>query len=180
MSNEPIQDPERDLSLDELVDRIQHLLGVIESYTDPTIKRAVYDLLDWIDVLHREALERIVAGLKSVGFYEKALDDPVVAHVLSVYDLLDVVDPAPLVEQALDEVRPYIHSHGGEMKVADIEGGVVSMTMMGACAGCPSSVVTLTQSLEKAVRERWPGLIRIEVDEEPGDQWQSVSIRAKG
>lgn len=180
MTNDPMAETAGDLSLEELVDRIQHLLGVIEGYSDPTIKRAVFDLLDWLDVLHREALERLVAGLKSVGFYEKAIDDQVIAHVLAIYDLIDVVDPEPLVEQALDEVRSYIHSHGGEMKVASIEGGVVSMTMMGACAGCPSSVVTLTQSLEKAVRERWPGLVRIEVDEQPGDQWQSVSIRAKG
>lgn len=172
--------PEGETSLEEVVSRIQHLIGVIEGYSDPTIKRTAFDLLDWLDVLHREALERLSSGLRSVGYYDKALDDPVVAHVMAIYGLVDVADPEALVEEALDEIRPYVNSHGGEMAVSKIESGVVSVKMMGACSGCPSSVVTLTQSFERAVRSRWPGLVRIQVEDESDPRWQSVSIRNRG
>ncbi len=153
-------------TLEEVVARLQGLLGEVERYSDPIIKRTVFELLDWLDTLHREGLERLAAGLRSVDFFDKAADDPVVAHLFAVYGLLDGDDPAPLIEEALEEVRPYLHSHGGEMQFDSVEAGVVRVSLFGACQGCPSAVVTLTQSLEQAVRERWPGLVRIEVAEE--------------
>ncbi len=153
-------------TLEEVVARLQGLVDEVERYSDPIIKRTVFELLDWLDTLHREGLERLAAGLRGAGFFDKALDDPVVAHLFAVYGLLDGDDPAPLVEEALEEVRPYLHSHGGEMQLDSVAAGVVRVKLFGACQGCPSAVVTLTQSLEQAVRERWPGLVRIEVSEE--------------
>jgi Fe-S cluster biogenesis protein NfuA len=59
-----------------------------------------------------------------------------------------------------------------------IEDGVVRVRMLGACDGCPSAIVTLTQSLERAVRERWPGVIRIDVVDDVGPgEWRPVTIR---
>lgn len=172
--------PDAETSLDEVVSRIRHLLAVVEGYSDPTLRRTVFDLLDWFDTLHREGLERLAAGLQSVGFLDKALDDPVVAHLFALYELVDTEDPRPLVEAALEEIRPYVNSHGGEMTVASIDSGVVSVRMHGACSGCPSSVVTLTQSFERAIRSRWAGLVRIEIDDDHDPRWQSVTIGKRG
>lgn len=171
-------DPEATVTtLEETVANIQGLIDEIESYSDPSVKRKVFELLDWLDTLHREALSRLAGGLESVGFLDKALDDPFVAHLFSIYGFFEETDPAPLVEDALAEVRPYVHSHGGEIEVTGIQGGVVQVRMHGSCSGCPSSVVTLTQSFEKAVRSRWPALIRIEVeDDEKDSKWQTVTI----
>ena len=169
---------EEALTLEEIVGRVERLLDQVESYSDPTVRRTVFELLDLIDAMHREALTRLAGGLNSVGFLEKAVDDPFVAHLLSVYGLLgDEEDPEPLVRDALTEILPYVHSHGGEIEVVGIDRGIVTVRMLGSCAGCPSSVVTLTQSFEKALRSRWPSLIRIEVEDEQDDGWQSVTIR---
>ncbi len=153
-------------TLEEVVARLQGLVDEVEHYSDPIIRRTVFELLDWLDTLHREGLERLAAGLRGAGVFDRAIDDPVVAHLFAVYGLLDEDDPAPLIEEALEEVRPYLHSHGGEMQFDSVEAGVVRLKLFGACQGCPSAVVTLTQSLEQAVRDRWPGLVRIEVSED--------------
>ncbi len=157
---------EEQTTLEDVVARIRGLVADIEAYSDPAIRRTVFELLDWLDTLHREGLERLATGLRGANVFDRALDDPVVAHLFAVYGLADERDPIPLVEEALEEVRPYLHSHGGEMEVESVEAGVVRMKLLGACSGCPSSVVTLTQSVEQAVRERWPGLVRIEMAEE--------------
>ncbi len=153
-------------TLEEMVARLQGLVGEVEDYPDPIIRRTVFDLLDWLDTLHREGLARLAAGLRGAGLFDEAIDDPVVAHLFAVYGLVDGDDPRPLIEEALEEVRPYLHSHGGEMQLDAVEGGIVRVKLFGACQGCPSAVVTLTQSLEHAVRDRWPGLVRIEVSED--------------
>lgn len=169
------------ISLDETIARIEALIRAIEEYSDPSIKRTVFELLDWLDALHRDGLNRLAGGLASVGYFDKAMDDPLVAKLFSIYGLLEVEDPQSLVIAALEEIRPYIHSHGGEIDVIGIEGGIVKVRMLGSCEGCPSSVVTLTQSFEKAVRSKWPALVKIEVEED-GDEsrWQTVSIKGRG
>lgn len=168
---------EEAVSLDETIARIETLIDAVESYSDPSIKRTVFELLDWLDALHRDGLSRLAGGLASIGYFDKAMDDPLVAKLFSIYGLLEVEDPEKLVHEALDEIRPYIHSHGGEIDVTSIDGGIVRVKMHGSCEGCPSSVVTLTQSFEKAVRSRWPSLVRIEVEDD-GDaaKWQNISI----
>lgn len=179
MTHEMDGPEEVEASLAEAIDRIRDLMNQIENYSDPSIRRTVFELLDWFDALHRDGLERLTAGLRSVDFFDKALDDPVVAHLFSIYGLADVEDPRPLVEEALVEVQPYVHSHGGEIALVGIDAGVVSVQMHGACDQCPSSVVTLTQSLDTAIRERWPGLVRIQVENPPAPEnsaWQPLNL----
>ena len=42
------------------------------------------------------------------------------------------------VEQALERVRPYLRSHGGNVEMLGIAEGVVRLRMLGSCNGCPS------------------------------------------
>lgn len=166
------------VTMEQAVDRIGVLVDRLEQHHDPEVVRMVFELLDWIDVLHREGLERLASGLASAQLLERATDDPVVAHLFAVYGLLGSDDAAHSVQEAMEEIRPYVQSHGGEMTVDSIDAGVVRVRMHGACDGCPSAIVTLTQSLERAIRDRWPGLVRIDVvDEGPEQQWSPVVIR---
>lgn len=177
-----MNDPaEEEATLEQAVDRIQALVSELESYHDPSVVRAVFEMLDWIDVLHREGLERLAGGLAGVGYLDKALDDPVVAHLFAVYGLVASEDATAMVHDALEEVRPYVRSHGGEMTLDRIDGGVVHLDMHGACDGCPSAVVTLTDTVTRAIRERWPGLVRVEVsgEEGQGPSWTPVTISSK-
>ena len=108
-------------------------------------------LLELVDAVHRPAIVGLAAG--DVG-------DPAVQAVLAMYGLVDV-EPELLVEEALDEVRPYIESHGGHVELLRVEGGEVHLRLGGACDGCAGSTATLTRGIEQALREHLPGFERI-------------------
>lgn len=91
---------------------------------------------------------------------ESLLEDELIAHLLILHDL-HPHDLTARVEQALDEVRPYLRSHGGDAEVVNIEDGVVQIRMIGSCQGCPSSMVTLSQAVEEAVRRLAPEVERV-------------------
>ena len=148
-------------TLQDLLSEIQDLVGQLEGVPDPALRRDVFRLLDLIDLLHRHGLERLVGGLASIDMLDKALDDPVVANLLAIYDLVPSESPEELVQRGLDEIRGYVQSHGGDVKISRIEGGTVHIDLLGACTGCPSSEVTIGQAIEEAIRRHWPALVRV-------------------
>lgn len=175
------------LSFEELLERIGELVATVEQ-ADPAVRDPVLEVLDYLEAWHREGITRLVTALPADAL-ESAREDPVVAHLLDTY--LDdeeeedsTVDPEEVVHEALDEIRPYVHSHGGEMELVAVSNGVVTLRLMGSCQGCPSSEVTLTQGIEQALRERWTGFRRIEVEgavssahEQPQQLLQIQSLR---
>ena len=48
------------------------------------------------------------------------------------------------VLQVLDTMRPYLMSDGGNVRVSDIDGGIVRLKLEGACGTCPSSTMTVS------------------------------------
>jgi Fe-S cluster biogenesis protein NfuA/hemerythrin-like domain-containing protein len=60
------------------------------------------------------------------------------------------------VEKALDDIRPYIRGHGGEVEVVGFEDGVVTVKLTGACVGCPQASATLTNGIEALLVDRLP------------------------
>lgn len=61
------------------------------------------------------------------------------------------------VQAALDELRPAIQMDGGDVELVDItEDGVVQVRLMGACGGCPMSMVTLQAGIERIIRRKVP------------------------
>ena len=69
------------------------------------------------------------------------------------------------VQAALAEVRPYLHSHGGDMEVVHLEDGVVRLKLHGSCDGCTASDATIIERVESALQEHWVDFRRIEVEE---------------
>jgi Fe-S cluster biogenesis protein NfuA len=63
------------------------------------------------------------------------------------------------VDKALDEIRPYIHSHAGEVNIVDITNdGKVKIQMVGTCHGCPMSMLTLRLGIERILMEKVEGI----------------------
>jgi Fe-S cluster biogenesis protein NfuA len=63
------------------------------------------------------------------------------------------------VDRALDELRPYIHSHGGEVNVLEVtEEGVARLQMIGSCNGCPMSMLTMRLGIERILADKVPEL----------------------
>jgi Fe-S cluster biogenesis protein NfuA len=63
------------------------------------------------------------------------------------------------VDRALEEIRPYIHSHGGEVHVLEVtDEGVARLQMVGSCNGCPMSMLTMRLGIERLLAEKVPEL----------------------
>jgi len=64
------------------------------------------------------------------------------------------------VNEALDEIRPYVEMDGGYLEFVAIDylkdGPIVMVRMLGACAGCAMSAQTLTMGIEKLIKEKFP------------------------
>ncbi len=69
---------------------------------------------------------------------------------------------AERARQAIDEIRPYIQSHGGDIDFVGVEGGTVQVRLRGACSGCPHAAYTLTMGVEQHLRERVPEITGVE------------------
>jgi Fe-S cluster biogenesis protein NfuA/nitrite reductase/ring-hydroxylating ferredoxin subunit len=69
------------------------------------------------------------------------------------------------IEAALDQARPYLGSHAGGVEYLGVDdGGVAHLKLEGSCHGCPSSTVTVKLTLEQAIAEAAPEVIRVEVE----------------
>ena len=66
------------------------------------------------------------------------------------------------VEHALEDVRPSLQMDGGDVKLVDVEDGVVKVKLMGACAGCPMSQMTLKMGIESYLKKKVPGVKTVE------------------
>ena len=67
-----------------------------------------------------------------------------------------------LVEDALELIRPALQADGGDVKLINVDAdGVVSVELQGACKGCPMSQLTLSNSVERILKERVPGVTKV-------------------
>ncbi len=62
------------------------------------------------------------------------------------------------VAQALEEVRPRLQMDGGDVEFVGVEDGVVKVRLVGHCAGCPMSQMTLKMGIESYLKKRIPGV----------------------
>jgi Fe-S cluster biogenesis protein NfuA len=60
------------------------------------------------------------------------------------------------VEKALDKIRPFLQADGGDVELVDVNDGVVTVKLQGACAGCPGALFTLKMGIEKRLKEEIP------------------------
>ena len=149
--------------LNQLLDDLERGLGELETLEEPARER-VFAVLDGVDDLHRHALERLGALLGPGELDRLRAADPAVAWLLDAYGV--GVDERATAEAALDRVRPYLHSHGGDVRVLAARGGVVRVRLSGACSGCTASTITLRRGVEEALREGFPGFAVMEVEED--------------
>jgi Fe-S cluster biogenesis protein NfuA len=66
------------------------------------------------------------------------------------------------VQDVLDEIRPRIQADGGDVEFVSIQNGIVKVRLVGACAGCPMSALTLKQGIEVLLKQKIPEIIRVE------------------
>lgn len=66
------------------------------------------------------------------------------------------------VQKALNEIRPQIQADGGDVELVAVEKTTVKVRLVGACAGCPMSAMTLKQGVEALIKQRVPEILKVE------------------
>jgi Fe-S cluster biogenesis protein NfuA/nitrite reductase/ring-hydroxylating ferredoxin subunit len=156
-----------DQGLQERVARIETLLEEIESLEDQNARSKAAEVVGVLLELYGEGLARVMEvvsqGGESERTFEALAEDELVSHLLLLHGL-HPLDVQTRVVRALEEVRPYLQSHGGNVELLGVEGGVARLRLQGSCSGCPSSTMTLKLAIEEAVLKAAPDLERIEAE----------------
>jgi Fe-S cluster biogenesis protein NfuA/nitrite reductase/ring-hydroxylating ferredoxin subunit len=152
-------------------DRIQTLLDSCAASGAAAYERA-QQLVREVVGLYGAGLERIMqlaqASDHTPSLAERLATDDLVASLLLVHGL-HPHDVHRRVSDALDGVRPYLGSHGGDVDLLEVVPGAipgeltVRLAFRGSCKSCPSSAVTLELAVEDAVRAAAPEISSIEV-----------------
>jgi Fe-S cluster biogenesis protein NfuA/nitrite reductase/ring-hydroxylating ferredoxin subunit len=160
---------------EQLVEIVQELQARLESAGDPATRELAEEVVSAIVQMYGAGLERIIGALLEAGeeggqIAARMSEDPLVATLLLIHDL----HPVPLeqrVQDALDSVRPYMESHGGNVELLSLERGVARIHLRGSCSDCSASSVTLELAIKQALEEAAPDLEGLEVE---GAQPQTI------
>jgi Fe-S cluster biogenesis protein NfuA len=148
--------------------RIESLIRKAESAADPEIRDAVRQLVEGLLDYHGAAFARTMEIVRQQAPHELVAQlcaDELVASALLLYDL-HPDDVQTRIERALEDVRPYLASHGGNVSLIGVDRNGVRLRMQGSCHGCPSSTATLKNLIEEAVFAAAPEVSSVELEEE--------------
>jgi len=153
-----------EVSPEKLIADIDSLESIVSTWGEHE-QMTVKALKTAIDDLHKEALKRLIKILKenpaSMAGLKEATKDEVVYTVLRHHDL---IKPSlnERIEKALETVRPMLAGHGGNVELVSINlPSTVVVRLIGACSGCPASELTLSEGVEKAIREFCPEITEV-------------------
>jgi Fe-S cluster biogenesis protein NfuA len=153
---------------DELVERAQELRQALDAAEDSATRQVAEELMSCVVRIYGAGLERIIAALHGAGEEGQRIaaalsEDQLVATLLLIHDL----HPVPLadrVQAALDSVRPYMESHGGNVELLSLEDSVARIHLRGSCSDCAASSVTLELAIKQALEDAAPDLEGLEVE----------------
>ncbi len=157
-------------------ERVDLLTRELEEHPDPVAREKALELLQTVLSLYGEALRRILHIIQSRPSGEQVVSelmlsqmmaDPAVSSVLMIHGLYPV-ELKVRVATAIDQVRPYLHSHGSDAQLLGVEHGVAKVRLIRPRHDGSSSMTPMRLPIEKALLEAAPDLAGIEVIEEEG------------
>jgi Fe-S cluster biogenesis protein NfuA/nitrite reductase/ring-hydroxylating ferredoxin subunit len=153
---------------EQLMGRIQELTAQLETLDDRRRQQIGEALMAAIVQMYGGGLERIVeivdgAGAAGEAIKQALVDDGVVASLLLIHDLYPVSLEQRVME-ALERVRPYMESHGGNVELIEIRDGVARLRLQGSCKSCAASASTLELAVRQALEEAAPDLAGMDVE----------------
>lgn len=153
---------------DELLDRVQLLTAQVDELPDPRARDLTQQLVGAVIAMYGDGLRRIIEAIESsreagATILDQLAQDGAVASLLLIHDLYPV-GLQERVTEALDSVRPYMESHGGNVELVAIEDGVAKLVLQGSCHGCAASRATLELAIKQALDEHAPDLVGLEVE----------------
>src|SRR5690348_14572163 len=124
---------------EEILARVQDLQSRLAEQDAGPIRELAEELVAAVVQMYGAGLQRIGAALHGAGEDGRRLagalaGDPLVATLLLIHDL----HPEPLrerVDAALEQVRPYMESHGGDVELLGLsDDGVARIRLQGSCS----------------------------------------------
>ena len=74
------------------------------------------------------------------------------------------------VAEVLEAIRPSLQADGGDIELVEVtDDGVVKVQLQGACQGCPMSQITLSQGVERVLKDRVEGVVSVVPADMPAD-----------
>lgn len=169
-----------DSSARERVARVEDLLEAVDTLGDPGARATAMAAVQAVVELYGEGLERVLDHVMGVhrGLADALAGDELVSHLLFVHGL-HPVDLQARVRRALDDVRPYLRSLGGDVELLQASGGGVRLRLVaGADDGCSSPRAKLELAVRDAVARAAPDVESVEVEggDEPAVDSGSISL----
>jgi Fe-S cluster biogenesis protein NfuA/nitrite reductase/ring-hydroxylating ferredoxin subunit len=149
-------------------ERIQKLLERIEALPYPGAKELIQECMEAVLAFYGHGLNRILqvvsrAGPEGRKVYQDLIHDDVIKGFLLIHDL-HPLDLEARLREALDKVRPYLRSHGGNVELISLENDMAKLQLQGTCKSCASSSVTLELAIRHAIEQACPDLLHFEVE----------------
>ena len=163
-------------------ERVEELVQRLENTSDPATRAMAQELVEAVIELHGVALERILRQIDALpdpsAVLESLAADPMISGVFSLHG----IHPVPLekrIEAALENARPYLKSHGGNVELLSIEEGKAHLRLQGSCGSCGSSLQTMKQTIESAIYDVAPEVVAVIADSAPAQpESQLVVLQA--
>ena len=151
-----------------LAARIEKLVQEVAEFPDPHARATAQELVQALLDMYGEGLARLLELTAETEASGLALIDTFASDdLLSSLFLLHGLHPLDIetrIMQALEEVRPYLKSHGGNVEFVRVEDDIAHLRLEGSCHGCPGSTVTLKLAIEEAIYKAAPDLNGLQVE----------------
>jgi Fe-S cluster biogenesis protein NfuA/nitrite reductase/ring-hydroxylating ferredoxin subunit len=157
----PVDSKERTRHIQELIEQIVKL-------PDIASRELAQECLQSVLAFYGDGLGRIIQLTKNAGAGGRQVLDAL-AHDNLVRGLLLIhgLHPVSLelrLGEALDKIRPYLQSHGGNVELLSLKDDVARLRLQGTCKTCPSSSATLELAVRQTIEEACPDLMGFEVE----------------
>ena len=162
---QPVVEPERGVGsvsfpeapgsgVSPLADRLFVVEGVLSVLLGPDfITVSKEPEREWTDLA-----QPIVSAIKEWA----GSGEPSLGPAWAPPDLGDQGEVVSRIRKVIEEdVQPYVAMDGGEIAFAGFHDGVVEVYLRGACAGCPSSTMTLKLGIEARLKEEVPQVLSV-------------------
>jgi Fe-S cluster biogenesis protein NfuA len=149
--------------------RLQHLeMRILEvaNGTEPGEGDRLREVVQTVLEMHRAALVRLLALIAQTGepgqqIIHNAEQDDLVRSLLLLHGL-HAQDLESRVGQALDQVRPFLHSQGADVELTAVAENAVRLRLLQDGGSYPATVQTLRAAIEEAICAAAPDVSHVE------------------
>lgn len=163
-------------------ERIDKLVKKLDDCGNPELRAIALELVQSVVELHGAALARMLESVSKTPHGEQALEVAIEDDLVASVFLLHGLHPDPFevrVLRALEKVRPYLQTHGGDVEFLSVKNGIVRIKLLGSCGSCPSSSITLKSAVEDALYEAAPDIVELLAEKDEAELHASRLIVLK-